>query len=133
MNNFKLTNKEEVLSYLENQKISLQKEKKMCKFSIMFSAAASFLNAIAIASSPFFAPFVLANAGFAIASLGSIYLRHIDMKNCEYKLQKTEQKIGRIKEGSLTNSMMVELEEEVVKARNEKSPMTKTMMTRGSK
>lgn len=76
--------------------------------------------------------------GFVCSGLVGIGVLTIDhfygnIKECEYKLQKTEQKIGWIKEGSFINNMITEFEEKVVKSREEKTPLTKTMMTKSSK
>ena len=47
-------------------------------------------------------------------------------RQMRYRLQKTEQKIGWIKEGTFVKNTMLELENEVVEAREEKTAKVKT-------
>ena len=123
MKNFKLTltTKSEVLSYLENKKISLQRKKDA---AFLLEAVGSGIMGFQIAGLLVATePVVINNFnGFANVTLFCAGL----MLRMRYKLQETEQKIGWIKEGTFVKNTMLELENEVVEAREEKTAKVKT-------
>ena len=132
MKNFKLTltTKSEVLSYLENKKISLQRKKDA---AFLLEAVGSGIMGFQIAGLLVATePVVINNFnGFANVTLfcAGLMLRmkySYEERQMRYRLQKTEQKIGWIKEGTFVKNTMLELENEVVEAREEKMTKVKT-------
>ena len=150
MKNLKLTTKPEILSYLEDKKVSLQKCKVLNQgifigSSVTFSASSfamgRVLNLTAWAyengldsvahtlnKGPVSIPLILGTAAFALSACSLCLFTNSFNKihQCKYKLQETEQKIGWIKEGTFMRNTMLELENEVVEAREEKTAKVKT-------
>ncbi len=140
MKNLKLTTKPEILSYLEDKKFSLQKKRNiyasLCANSWVLSFCSSRVGGhlLGLDRVPFNSiEIIQANMHLGSLFMGATLVTSIcslmffkKCKGSNYKLQETEQKIGWIKDGTLTENAMLELEKEVVEAREEKMTKVKT-------
>lgn len=138
MKNFKLTTEPEVLSYLEDKKFSLQKKRNiyasLCANSWVLSFCSSMvgghllgldrINPIEITQTNMHLGSLFMGAILVTSMCSTMFFKKC--KGSNYKLQETEQKIGWIKDGTLTENAMLELENEVVAAREEKMTKVKT-------
>lgn len=125
MENLKLTTKSEILSYLENEKITLKKKENRytvlgfgswCVSAYTSSIGANMMGLpIGFQATNELLGFSL--LGFA-AGIGMCSVLCFEKwKNCNYKLQKTEKNMEWINKGTFMENSLAELEEKVISKR----------------
>lgn len=141
MKNLKLTTKPEILSYLENQKVSLQKKTKLyanlflsgsvlggCTTALGSHMLGIDLDRVLHPTEAFQANVPLGILCFSL-SVGilienaSLLEKYFDSKD---EIQETEQKIDWVKDETFVENAMLQLEEKIVELREEKMQKIKS-------